>query len=326
MPKPTGSVEDQSALEKEMTGEVSIPAPEVKEPDLKGEEAPVKGKETPAAKPADEDPEFDLGGDLGKVKRSQVTGWKKGGMLEEDYRKKTEELSAKEKELKSLAEMSDFLAKNPKKLQKVLAVLQEAEDAAEAAAAGEGTKKAAADAAGDAKDAIAAVLEKLDPEDPAGLILKEIYTELKGLSKKVQDVEAKELKQQEAEQVKAQRGAVDYARNVIKKTVADIEPSQNFETDEEKTAWRQMTLSILKDNPKNYRDEEDFVKAVKEAGESAGKRIKAMVEANLKKYLEKKSGPTLPGPGAGGAAEPKKFTMGTLQETLERELEAASGA
>lgn len=310
-------------LEKEMGGAGAAPAAK---PDAKpaGDVAPAKGKEgAPAAAAADDDPEIDLGAE-GKVKRSQVLGWKKGGMLEEDYRKKTEDLSAKEKELKSLAEMSDFLAKNPKKLQKVLAVLQEAEEAADAAAAGSGTKKDAAAAAGDAKDAIEAVLEKLDPDDPAGLILKTILTEVRGLSKKVKDVEEKEAKQVQAEQIKAQESAVTYARNIIKKTVAEIEPAQKFETDEEKTAWRQMTLSFLKDNPKNYANEEEFVAAVKAAGEVSGKRIKAMVEANLKKYLEGKKGPTLPGPGASGDGAPKKISMETLQETLEKEFEAAA--
>lgn len=334
MPPEAPTISDAAAeLEKELTPSPIAPDPKAGEPAAAEPAAGAK----PADKP-DEDPEIDLGGDLGKVKRSSIASWKKNGMLEEDYRKKTEEISAQKQELEALANMSDFLTKHPKKLAKVLAVIEEAEDAAAAAAGGTGTAGAAAAAGKDAKDAITAILEKMDPEDPASVLLKEIYTELKSVRSTVTGFEQREkdmkAAQEKADQeaqaaatAKANKDSFEDLKKTVADTMAEIAPAQKFDTEIENQIWRDLSHKLLMKNmPKEgfvgptYK--EDFVKAIKAAATEAAKSVKAIGEARLKKHLESKGGPILPGPGASGDVAPKAVTMENLQEALESELTA----
>lgn len=287
-----------------------------------------KAAATAAAQPtADEDPEIDLGGTLGKVKRSQIEGWKKNGMLEEDYRKKTEDLAAQQKQLEALSNMSDYLGKNPKKLAKVLQILEDADDAQAAAAAGTGTQ-AAAQAAGDAaKDAISAILEKMDPEDPASVLLKEIYTELKSVRATVKGFEDRETKLQEQQRLAEEARAADANKEIFENTRKLIATNldselegHKFESDIEKQIWRDQAIKALQVAGKQgFKSEEDLVKAIKAASSAAAQSVKAIGEARLKKHFEQK-GPILPGPGASGDVAPKTVTMENLQDILEGEL------
>ena len=271
-----------------------------------------------------DDPEIDLSKfGLGKVKKSEIETWKKSGMQEGDYRKKTEELSAREKQVEDLVQLSDYLSKQPKKLAKVLAVLQEAEEAAEAAEDGTGTNKEAKDKAAQAKNDIAAILEKLDPEDPGAALLKAMYSQMSEIQKSIRGFEERETQIRTKEQQDEQSKNLTYARGVLTKTLDETLKEHGFDDDESKGLWRSLTLSIVKDNPKEYVNEEAFVKAIKGAGEQAAKKIKALSDAALKKHL-KSGGPKLPGAGGSGAAKKPDASFDNLQALLEEELGKAN--
>lgn len=302
------------------------------EPAAKKDEEPAagKGKKDDGGKQgsaAEDDKEVNIEG-FGKVKISELKKWKSSSMMESDYRKKTEELSQKEEALKDLAEFSDYLAKNPKKLEKVLKVLDEADEAAQAAAAGTGTQKDAGDAAKAAQDKIKEILEKIDDSDPASLLLKEMYNELIQTRKKVEGFEQREKElqnqttvEQQKQLADQQKQQVEKAREVLLKTLEEVKTSLKLGKEEE-DLWRQLVRAELLRNRKPYEKEEDFVNAIKATGDAIGKRFKQIADAALKKYLESKSGPTLPGAGAenGGTEKPKAVSMENLAEVLEAEL------
>jgi len=257
--------------------------------------------ETPVIAPVD-DPEIDLGEE--KVKRSQVLEWKKSNLLQSDYTKKTQELAQQRKELDELVRFADYLKANPAKLQKVLAALEDKAEAAE-------TKQ----------EAITTELEGLDPNDPYAKALRQqlaaIKAELKPLQQKLTELETRD-KQSEQKQMVAQ------AQQVLSKALEDNVKALSFDNDEEKATWRSMVLSYLKDNPKDYTDENDFNATIKEVGKKHYDALQKIGEAKVKKYLEsKKSIPVPPATGAQGSVMAKKPTMVDIEEILQAELNKA---
>ncbi len=257
---------------------------------------------TPVTEPID-DPELDLGGE--KVKRSQVLQWKQSNMLQSDYTKKTQELAQQRKELDELVKFADYLKTNPAKLQKVLAVL---EDKAEAAQ--------------DQKQEIATELEGLDPNDPYAKLLKQqmaaITAQLKPLQEKLTQFEQRD-QQSRQEQV------VEKAQQVLGKTLEDTAKSLAFDNDEEKATWRAMVLSYLKDNPKNYADENDFNQTIKDVGKKYFDSLQKIGEAKVKKYLESKKTPVVPpANNVAGNILSKKPTFLNIEDLLRDELEKAA--
>ncbi len=259
---------------------------------------------TPVTEPID-DPELDLGGE--KVKRSQVLQWKQSNMLQSDYTKKTQELAQQRKELDELVKFADYLKTNPAKLQKVLAVL---EDKAEAAQ--------------DQKQEIATELEGLDPNDPYAKLLKQqmaaITAQLKPLQEKLTQFEQRD-QQSRQEQV------VEKAQQVLGKTLEDTAKTLTFDNDEEKATWRAMVLSYLKDNPRNYADENDFTQTLKDVGKKYFDSLQKIGEAKVKKYLESKKTPVVPpANNVAGSILSKKPTFTNIEDLLRDELEKAAAS
>jgi len=257
--------------------------------------------ETPVTSPTEpvDDPEIDLGEE--KAKRSQILEWKKANLLQSDYTKKTQDLAQQRKELDELVKFADYLKANPAKLQKVLAAL---EDKAEVAQ--------------DKQEAITTELEGLDPNDPYAKALRQqltaIKAELKPLQQKLTELEARD-KQSEQKQMVAQ------AQQVLSKTLEDVTKTLTFDNDEEKATWRSMVLSYLKDNPRDYTDENDFNSTIKEVGKKHYDALQKIGEAKVKKYLEsKKTIPVPPATGAQGAVLSKKPTFEDIEEILRAEL------
>lgn len=293
-----------------------------KEDEEDGEEADgaaAKTKKT-AAKDDDEDPEIDLGEGVGKVKRSVLRDLQSKGA---DYSQKMEALAAQQKELTHLQELSAYLAENPKKYLKVMQLLEDNEEAQE-----EGTKKEKKAAVEDTKDAIEDILEQMDDTDPGAAVLKAIYKNLTAISKKISGFEEREQKLNQSQQQQQYQEQVNEGRNLLVKTIEDEDKLTGFETEEEKTMWRNMVLSDLRNNPKaNYASKEDFVKGIKASCAKAAKSVKALSEQALKRYLEKKKpgSSTPPEDEAGKAAakekqKPKALNSQTLQDIIEAEL------
>lgn len=250
-----------------------------------------------------DDPEYDLGGE--KAKRSQILEWKKSNLLQSDYTKKTQELAQQRKELDELVRFADYLKANPAKLQKVLAALEDKVDAQQGK-----------------QEAITTELEGLDPNDPYAKALKSqlaaITAQLKPLQEKLTQFEQRDMQSQQTQMV-AQ------AQQVLKTTLDEVIKTLTFDNDEEKATWRSMVLSYLKDNPKDYADENDFNNTIKETGKKYYDALQKIGEAKVKKYLESKKTLQVPPPsGVAGSVLPKKPTIVNIEELLQSELEKAS--
>lgn len=286
----------------------------------KGEQGAEKPKEKKEAAAAGDDPEIDFGEKIGKVKLSEA---RKRMMLQEDYSAKMTEIKEKEKQLETIIEFSEYLKQNPKKAQKIAAILDEIEDAQET-----GTKKEVKQTVQDAKDEIEEVLEQMDTTDPGAAVLKALYKKLSSLTETVNGFKEREEKltqqQQEQQQQEQYAKLVDEGKKLLNSTIDEVQKETGFETEEEKQLWRKMIFSDLKNNPKkSYEKREDFVEAIKASAEKATKQIKALAEQTLKKYLERKSTPKLPGSGGGGDAQPKEKPKVTNTESLQQSLEDA---
>jgi hypothetical protein len=86
-----------------------------------------------------------------------------------------------------------------------------------------------------------------------------------------------------------------------------------------------MVLSYLKDNPKDYANEEDFKTTIGEVGKKYYNALQKIGEAKVKKYLESKKGPVAPPPsGVAGSILPKKPTIINLEDLLQSELQKAA--
>ena len=286
-----GSEENILAAIEQEEGVITPEAPQPATGDLPAEQLPT------------DDPEYDLGGE--KAKRSQILEWKKANLLQSDYTKKTQELAQQRKELDELVRFADYLKANPAKLQKVLAALEDKVDAQQGK-----------------QEAITTELEGLDPNDPYAKALKSqlaaITAQLKPLQDKLTAFEQRDM-QSEQKQMVAQ------AQQVLSKTLEDITKTLSFDNDEEKATWRSMVLSYLKDNPRDYADENDFTTAVEEIGKKYYDALQKIGEAKVKKYLESKKGPVTPPPsGVAGSVLPKKPTFINIEDLLQSELQKAA--
>lgn len=300
-----------AALEEEMKPATAAAPEEKAKPEAP---APKAG-----AKPAgDEDPEIDVGGDIGKVKRSQVQAWKGGAMKEEDYRTKSEKLQERAAQVEELEQLSEVLVKSPKKLQRILSILKEQEEDA----ADTGAQPGQAGAIQEQKDAIAAALQQLDPEDPAGKVLGAIYKQLQAIQTAIQGFETREQQATQSAQAKEYQDAVQAGRELLTTTLNTHVEAHKFETKEEKDIWRQMTLAHLKDAPRKYKDKDDFINAVKAAGDKIAERLKTLANATKDAYLKTKGGgPVIPSGGGGaGAKKETAPNFDNLQSTIEAML------
>lgn len=287
-----------AAVEKEITGGEGDEGGKGDEGDEGGDDKGGKKDDKPA-----EDPEIDLGGDLGKVKLSDIQGWKQ---KDADYSTKLNDLTEKEKGLSDLANLSNFLSKNPKKLDKVLAILESPEDLGGEAGKDKGAVKVAEDLAG--------IMDKLGSDDPTSAALKALLGIVQGIQKEVKYFRDKETEFEHRENV-----------TTIRKTLnesLDAEAEQFKFDEEEKALWKQLTLSILKDNPKDYDNDDAFKAAIKSAAKQSATAVMKVVDKTKKRYIKSKEGTPRVEGGEGSEGGEKTPTMENLDEVLQEELSA----
>jgi hypothetical protein len=284
------------------------------ETDKKAADAPAAGEDVEFALPNGE-----------KVKMSQIESWKKAGLLEADYTKKTQALSERAKGVEALEKMSNFLRQNPKKLDKVLAILQDANDAADAAGQPKPGEKGG-------EDPLNAIIEGLDDADPRDRAMKHILSTVQSLKNEVEQAKAGNRKALETSQQEEFRQTVEKTKSTLNTTLEQSIKDAKPESGEEAALIKNMTLSFLKDNPQDYQSEEQFVEAIKGTVAKMTAAVHKIGEARLKKYLESKNGaPPAAGNGNGQAPilKDKKIDMrdgSSLQGALEEAFQTLSDA
>jgi hypothetical protein len=270
--------------------------------EIKAQETPAPSGAKPAEQPitpAPDDPEVELEGGT-KVKMSEL---KKGYMLQSDYTTKTQALAEQRKEVEELITLANYLKANPTKLKRIIAILDEkGEEIAEK------------------KEEITAELEGLDPNDPLAKTLKAQNKMLSDLQKQIANM-------QQAQETSQKEGLVLQAQQVLTKTLDEVAKDFTFEDDEEKGLWRTMVLSFLKDNPKQYADEADFVKTIKEIGKKYFETLTKLAEKRVAKYVKTKGGTVPVAPATPGSPIKAKPSMENLEEIIAEELgkEEAAG-
>lgn len=279
----------------------------------------VTASETPSSTPKVEskvdDPEYDLGiGEDGqplKLKRSQILEFKKGTMLQSDYTKKTQEISAQKKELEEMYRIVDHLKSNPKKAERIIAILDEKEVQAE-----------------EKIDEIDEVLKQLDPNDPYAKTLRALKLQNQNLLKTTQEMQAKLNGFEQKAQTFEEREQIKQAEVTLTKALDDMTKDYKFEDDDDKADWRTMVLTHLVNNPKKYESEEDFITSIKQVGKAQYDSLVKRIERITGRYVKSKTGVTPSAHPSGQGAKPlsKKPSMGgkgtedNLQEVLEEAL------
>ena len=262
---------------------------------LENEGAPASEPNKPAQEPANpqepvqepvQEPEFDLG-EGRKVKLSEVKEWEQGNLRQADYTKKTQELSQEREELKQLKEFGNYLKANPKKMEKVLKVIEEKEEA------------------------VKQTIEGIDDNDPTIQYMKQqneiVLGELKSLKSQLQQ-------RTQVDQVKT-------AQQMLNGTLDESVKSLDLST-EEKGIHRQLVLSHLKDNPKDYSNEGAFKSEIQDLSKTYYGKLKKLGEDKLKVYLRSKETPEPPGtPSVPGSPPARTFSIDSLQQDIEKALE-----
>lgn len=285
------------------------------------------------------DPEFDLEFDNNGQKVTKKLKWsdvKKGIMFNEDYTKKTQELSTEREAIKNLKEWSDLVKGNPSFAKLMLTLTQH----------GITDKGYNEDFLAKVNTALETLvvpkveakindlekeLEGLDPGSPAYKVVKGTLDKMKALEdrlSKFDEAQQKILKEGETKQF---QGEVEKAQQVYRKTLDDLVDPKNegslaFDTEEEKTHWRQLVMVHMREHVKEYKDINDFVETVKQVGKEYHATLKKVGEAHLAKYLEsqKKKTPTVPAakaPGDGSSSDKPQ----SLQDAVEAALREEEG-
>jgi len=344
----------QDAIEQELNAQNTDGT---QQPGAEEQQPPAQpaGEQPPAPAP-EADPDIDIGGtkvkksvleafdiDLEGGKKVKLADLRKGFMLNEDYTKKTQELSAERQKNKELLDWASLVVKNPKfanilatltdkgitntgfneaLLDKVLAALDDKQQAAAAKS-----------------DELEEALKNMDPLDPNYEVFKQaleknraLEQRLSGLEQKIQGTEAQTLKHAQETEKQARDQAIQQAQTRITSALdALVDPAKpdslKFFTPEEKALWRKEVLFVLAHNPREIKSEEDFNALIKDVGAQVHGHLNKMFEARLAEYLKTKKGPSLP-PAAPGnqppAAQNKPLSeQTTLQDKITSELEAA---
>ena len=249
---------------------------------------PAQEPQTPQ-EPVKEEPaqeaEFDLG-DGRKVKLSEIKTWEQGNLRQADYTKKTQELSQEREELKQLKEFGNYLKANPKKMEKVLKVIEEKEEA------------------------VKQTIEGIDENDPNIQYTKQqnklILGEIQSLKTQLQQ--------------RTQQDQVKSAQQMLNGTLDESVKSLDL-SNEEKGIHRQLVLSHLKDNPKDYSHEGAFKSEIQDLSKTYYEKLRKLGEDKLKTYIKSKNTPEPSGlPSVPGSAPVKSFSIENLQQDIEKML------
>ncbi len=298
----------------------------------------------PAPGPAADDPEHEIEfGEEGKKEKKKVklSELKKGYMLNDDYTKKTQDISTEREKIKDLASWADAIKGDPEATKVILALsksgLGNKEMLKKVLEVLEGKAEEKKEEVSDDITAMEKELEGMDSETTEAKILKRSIAFSKGLLKQITDlktaIDAQGTGIQErtdATTKKEQEGLIVQATKVLNNTLSALTDAEKgelkFNSDEAKSLWRQLVVSHLKDNPKEYKDEKDFVTTINEVGKQYHGTLQKHGEAVVAKYLKDKKTPILPAGGPGGDPTPKPVTFENLQESIEKELTAVEEA
>lgn len=284
---------------------------------LEAENTPAVTTEQAPATPVDsgtpivtpDDPEFDLGQDEKgqplKFKKSQILEFHKGNMLQSDYTKKTQELSAEKESIKEMFNIIEHLKTNPTKAQRIIAILDEKEAAQEAKI-----------------DDIDEVLKTLPEDDPYAKGLRGMKAQMNDLLKINRELSGKLGQFEQKNQAIEQQGAVKQAETALTKALDDVSKTLGFDDDDDKADWRKMVLTYLVNNPKKYNTEAEFLAEIQGVGKNEFDNVTKRNERIMAKYIKSKGAPAVPTHPAGAGSKPltKKPTSDNLQEILEEAL------
>lgn len=233
-----------------------------------------------------DDPEITLTDENGnpeKVKLSQIRQWKKEHMLEKDYRVKTAEASRIRKQAEESINFVESLKALPEaKRAKLLAVLEDREEQAQEA-----------------------LQQQANPQSAEG----------QALMKYIKQLESKISSLEQHTQQTVQEKQLESARKVLNNGLEEVQRGLQFDDEEDKSVWRQMVLSHLKDNPQTFETEDEFKSVMGEVGKRFFDILNKVGEKKVKKYLESKKGPITPAPtGVTGDVMKNKPTYENLEE------------
>jgi len=289
------------------------------EKDLQEENAIGTGKEQVTAtttdsstqKPDNTDPEFDLGMDVDgktplKLKRSQILESRKGGMLEADYTKKNQELSAEREKFKEMGAILDHLKANPDKARRVIAILDEKEQKLE-----------------EKIDEIDEILKTLPDDDPYSKILRGLRKQNQDLLKTSQDLQDKVNGYEQRTNEFTEREATKQAETILTQALDNIIKTLKFEDEDDKSDWKKQVLTYIINNPKKYSSEAEMVSDLNNIGKSEFDNLVKRNERITGRYIKSKTqGDIVSHPGgAGGKPLTQKPTKANLQEILQEALE-----
>lgn len=303
-----------------------------------------------ADKPKDQvpdDPEFELefaqGGKKEK-KKLKLSELHKGYMLNEDYTRKSQEVSAEREKLKDLLEWAGGVRSNPvlsniimtitekafgkdgvntEYLNKILpAVSEKVEEKKEELAV--------------KNDEIESVLKDIDPESPYAKLLKNIWAanqqqlvKISELEKKMGTIEKTHTERNEAETRQAQEQAVNAAQQVLTSTLDDmLDPEKeghfDIKSDSSKVLFRELVLGKLSKLRGDIKTKEDFVTVIKDAGKAVYQLLQKMNEDTLSGYIKTKRLPVKPDDGKPSDEVTEDLgDIGTLQKVVQDALEEA---
>jgi hypothetical protein len=327
---------DQAALE----AELGTPGTTAAGTSAAGTEAAGSGTPKVEATPKTaDDPEFDLEfGEEGKKEKKKVklSDLHKGYMLNEDYTKKTQELSSERAKMKDLINWSESVKKNPEAV-KLLVNLSKAletgdkDKISKAIGVFEAKVEAKKEATEEKIEDLEKELEGLDPDSNEYKFAARMLKMNQNLLKKLEDIEGKvnkttsTVEETEKEKAKlAEKDAVERASKVLNDTLASLTDPKAGEVklDSEKATglWKKLVIAHLRNSPRDYKDENDFVETVKTIGKAVFAEMKEISEASLAKYIKSKESPIPHKPGGSGDVTPKDMTMDNLQGNIEAAL------
>jgi len=258
--------------------------------------------------------------DLGEGRKVSLADLRKGFMLNEDYTQKTQMLAGEKEKIKDLITFADAVRKNPKMV-KALVGLTEKGLSDEAVL--DRVLKTLEGVVEDTKEDLDKLLEGIDPDSPEGKVIKGLQTKVKALETRL-DKTDKDIKDTGIKITdKETQEAIVAAQQVLNEALANFtDPKKGgleFDTETGQKLWRMLVISYLKDNPKEYASQEDFVKTVNEVSRQMHAALQKYGEAKLKKYLETKH-TSLPGTGGEGGEKASEVTFDKLQEGIEKSL------
>ena len=176
-------------------------------------------------------------------------------------------------------------------------------------------------------------LASLDPDTGEAKMIKRLLTHARGMQTRLTTAEGQLKTTQEStasiktgQEEKDSQALFAKAEKVLNTTLSVLcdtekEGGLKFDSDEAKGLWRQLVLSHLKDNPKDYKGEKDFVQAIQEAGRKYHSTLQKHGEGLIAKYLKDKKTPIPPAGGPGGGKPPEKITFENLEEGLTKLFE-----